>query len=354
MTGIKLAGLALTALRSNFAQLKRPYKLTFAVTYKCQSRCLMCNIWKTKPENELTLQEIREFARKNTGFRWIELTGGEPFLRNDIVDIVKAFREACKGLYIITIPINSLCDSDMLERKIGQILDAGVPRLSITLSLDGYRELHDRLRGVPGNFDRVMNMARKLKEIQTRRKNLFFVFGYTMSKYNEGMLERTYESVRKELPHVTCDDFHVNLGQSSEMYYRNTDASINPERAEIAGELGWLIKKRRFQIGAIPLIEGVFLKKLVDYVSTGKLPMKSRCLDASLFIDNQGNVFPSIMWNRKIGNIRDSGGDLSKMWHGGEAESVRKDVREGREPTAWTACEAYQAIVGNVWSFFSR
>ena len=79
---------------SNFRRLKKPYKLNFAITMWCQSRCLTCNIWQIKPKDELTLDEIREFAKKNTSFRWVGLTGGEPFLRSDIVDIAKAFKES--------------------------------------------------------------------------------------------------------------------------------------------------------------------------------------------------------------------------------------------------------------------
>ena len=103
-------------------------------------------------------------------------------------------------------------------------------------------------------------------------------------------------------------------------------------------------------MGTIPVIENAFLKKLDYYIKTGNTPMKGRSLDASLFLDSYGNVFPSIMWGRKIGNIRDSDYDLSKIWHNAEAEEARKLISEGKEPRAWTACEAYQTLVGNIGS----
>ena len=109
---MKLLGLGMTALKSNFANLEKPYKLTFAITYRCQSRCLTCNIWQMKPTNELGLDEIRKFAMANS-FKWIEITGGEPFLRSDIVEVVKAFLEGSKDLYIVTIPTNSLTSHDL-------------------------------------------------------------------------------------------------------------------------------------------------------------------------------------------------------------------------------------------------
>ncbi len=351
MASTKMISLGLTALKSNFTELKHPYKLTFSISYWCQSRCITCNIWQIKPHGELELKEIQEFARKNNFFKWVEITGGEPFMRNDIVEIVKAFSDNCKDLFVLTMPTNSLCNHDMVINKLKQILDLGIPKVSITLSLDGYREMHDKIRGVPGNFDKVMDMAKRLYELKKEYKSLFFVFGYTMSKFNQGMLEKTYESVKAEVPWVTYNNFHVNVGQISDSYYKNGEMDIRAEKTEMAKEIDFLIKKRRFEFGAIPVIENVFLKNLVKYVNTEKSPMKSRSLDASLFMDSYGNVYPSIMWGRKIGNIRDVEYSLDKMWHDVNAEEVRKIVREGKEPTCWTACEAYQSIVGDVKSF---
>jgi Predicted Fe-S oxidoreductases len=159
----KLIGLGINAAKSNLTELKRPYKMTFAITYRCQSRCLTCNIWQRKPVNELTTDEIREFAKKNNYFRWLEITGGEPFLNSDIVEIVKAFVQNSDGLFILTMPTNSLCNQEMLVGKLKQILDLGIPKVSITLSLDGNRELHDRIKGHPGNFDRVMSWQEGLR-----------------------------------------------------------------------------------------------------------------------------------------------------------------------------------------------
>ena len=344
----KLISLGINAAKSNFTELKRPYKMTFAITYRCQSRCLTCNIWQRKPVNELTTDEIREFAKKNNYFRWLEITGGEPFLNSDIVEIVKAFVQNSNGLFILTMPTNSLCNQEMLVGKLKQILDLGIPKVSITLSLDGNRELHDRIRGIPGNFDRVMSMARRFKELQKEYKNLFFVFGYTMSRLNQGHLEETINDVRKELPWATANNFHVNVGQLSGMYYGNEDMQIAADRESVAKEVKMLLKMRKKEIGMIPIIEGIFLRKLVDYVTTGKSPMRSRSMDVSLFLDSYGNVFPSIMWDKKIGNIRDTGYDLGKIWASPEADDIRKSIKEGKEPDSWTACEAYQTIVGDI------
>ena len=345
---LKLAGLGMSALKSNVSRLRHPYKLNFAITYRCQSRCQACSIWQQKPGKELTLDEITEFAKKNNYFKWVGLTGGEPFMRSDIVEIVEAFRRYSKGLYLVAMPTNSLSDGEMIARKVEQMLESGVPRVIMTLSLDGHRELHDKLRGVSGNFDKVMSLARQLRETQKNYSGLSFLFGYTMSKFNQGALEQTYKAVSSELEGITYNDFHVNIGQVSSIYYNNANTDMRADNAAMADELYQFIRKRKAGIGPVQMIESAYLKRLVKYVRTGRPPMRSRSLDASLFLSSVGEVYPSIMWDRKMGNVRDTGYDLEPIWTSKAADDVRSLIKDGKEPACWTACEAYQSIAGHI------
>ena len=342
--------LANTALKSNFVKLDKPYKLNFCVTYWCQSKCETCNIWQIKPKGELTIEEIREFAAKNTYFKWIELTGGETFLRSDIVEIAKAFKEHSNGLYILTMPTNSLCDHDLVERRLREILSLGIPRVAITVSLDGYRELHDRIRGIPGNYDKAIAMFKRLKELKKEFSNLYFVFGYTLSKFNKGEFQKTFDAVKAEIPDLRYNDFHINLAQISSNYYGNANDDIKVNNQEVVEELESILKKREFGLGAIPMIETAFTRKLVEYAKTGKAPMRSRSMEASLFMDSFGNIYPSIMWDRKIGNIKEVGYDLSRLWNNDIAKEIRNEIKSGKEPSQWTSCEAYQTLTGNMLS----
>ncbi len=343
-------GISLEALKSNFGKLSKPYKLNYAITMWCQSRCLTCNIWEIKPKNELTIDEIRDFASKNTSFRWIALTGGEPFLRSDIVEIVKAFKEHSKGMYMLTIPTNSLCNPDKLEGQMRQILELKIPKVAITLSLDGHGELHDKIRGIPGNYKKVLENYRRFKELKKDHPNFSFFFGYTLSKFNEGQLIKNVEEIRNDIPEIKYSDFHINLGQTSNNYYHNTGNEIKGRGEVVVGDLEQMLKKREFEIGVMPVIERAFLKGLIQFAKTGNQPYKSKSLDASIFIDSWGNVYPSIMWDRKLANLREIGFDLNNMWHSKEAEEIRQLIKEGKEPRQWTSCEAYQTLLGNVQS----
>ncbi len=349
----KMLSLGGTMLKSNIGSLRLPYKLNFSVTYLCQSRCLTCGIWQIRPKGELTIDEIREFIGRNNYFKWAEVTGGEPFLRGDIVEIARAFKENCRSFFILTFPTNSLCDPALLRRRITEILALGIPRVVVTVSLDGNKELHDRIRGVPGNYEKAIGTYRMLQELARTNRGLHFFFGYTMSRFNVGQFQRVFEDVGKDIPGLGVNDFHVNIAQTSENYYKNENDDIRPDKAAAIADLEWIIKHRKFRLDPIALVEDAYLRGLVRFLRKGSSPMKSRALDASLFVDSFGNVYPSIMWDRKLGNIRESAFDLRPIWKGEEAGKVRKEIREGLEPKCWTSCEAYQTITGNILSLIT-
>ncbi len=350
----RMLGLAAIALKSNFTRLALPYKLNFSVTYLCQSRCLTCNIWQIKPKNELRIDEINEIAEKNNYFKWIEITGGEVFLRNDIVDIARAFYKNSKHLYIMTMPTNSLCNPDMEISKIEEILEMGIPRFAITLSLDGYRELHDKIRGINGNYDKVINMYKRLLQLKTKYKNLYFVFGYTLSSMNQGKFFETFNAVKNDIPKIKYNDFHINLGQISSNYYRNDSMQIAPDSNSVSEEISKIVKSREGQFSAIQMIENTFLKNLSKYAATGVPPIKNRSIEASVFLDSYGNLYPSIMWDLKLGNVRENNYSITDILNSKAALDAKKIISDGGDPKHWTSCEAYQSIVGNIPSIFSR
>ena len=341
-------GISYDAFRSNFTRLARPYKLNFAITMWCQSRCLTCNIWELKPKDELRLDEIQQFAKNNNSFRWVGLTGGEPFLRSDIVEIAKAFKENSKGLYLLTIPTNSLCNQDKEIAKIREMLELRIPNVVITVSLDGNREMHDRVRGIPGNYEKAITMFKRLKELKKEHSNLSMVFGYTISRINQGTLESTYTDVKKDIPDITYNDFHINLAQKSDNYYHNADTAILADRSIAANDMKNVLNNMKSDSRLMQSVETKFLNGLINFTKSGVPPLKCRSLDASLFMDSWGNVFPSIMWNYKIANIRDNAYSLDNIWHNEFAENARKMIKEGKDPKHWTSCEAYQSILGSM------
>ena len=103
-----------------------PINLTFSVTNVCQSRCKTCSIWELykeqpqKKNDELTLEEIEKIFRSMGHIYVFNISGGEPFLRSDITEIIKA---ACHHLSpgVVHIPTNAIAQ-ELIERKTKEIL----------------------------------------------------------------------------------------------------------------------------------------------------------------------------------------------------------------------------------------
>src|SRR5438132_698409 len=81
-----------------------PYRISLVTTYHCNFRCEMCSIWQKKSVDEITPAEIDRFFQKWPHFSWVNLTGGEIFMRRDIEDVVAAVRRSCTGLYLLNFP----------------------------------------------------------------------------------------------------------------------------------------------------------------------------------------------------------------------------------------------------------
>jgi MoaA/NifB/PqqE/SkfB family radical SAM enzyme len=119
-----------------------PIGCVAAVTYRCNSRCAMCDIWKQTPAErpELSPEDYRWLP---ASLRSINVSGGEPFLRDDLVEIVRVMREACPRARVV-ISTNGLAT---------QRIVAAVPLMrdvAVRVSVDGVGEAHDTLRGVQG------------------------------------------------------------------------------------------------------------------------------------------------------------------------------------------------------------
>src|SRR5262249_44458847 len=124
----------------------RPLNLTFSVTYRCNARCRTCNVWK-KRVDDLSLAEYkRVFDGIGRTLYWATFSGGEPFIRPDLIDIVLACYERC-GPAIITIPTNGLYQQDILEGVARLSGLAPAAKIIINFSLDGIGPRHDELRG---------------------------------------------------------------------------------------------------------------------------------------------------------------------------------------------------------------
>ncbi|MEM6823814.1 MAG: polysaccharide pyruvyl transferase family protein [Pseudomonadota bacterium] len=143
--------------------LEKPVVLQFPVIDICNSRCQMCRIWENKKSADIAPEELRQ-GLKNPLFsevRSVGLNGGEPTLRADLPEIARVLFETLPKLEFISLITNGYKYKDVIARAaaVGEIAHDHGGALDLMVSLDGAGEVHDRVRGKPGNFERARHVT---------------------------------------------------------------------------------------------------------------------------------------------------------------------------------------------------
>ncbi|MBU5678921.1 MAG: radical SAM protein [Candidatus Aenigmarchaeota archaeon] len=326
-----------------------PYQLNFAITYKCNSRCKFCSIWKIRSKNELTLEEIEKIAKKARFVQWLRLTGGEPFLRRDYSEILKAFYENSSGLCLVSTPTNAIA-SELSYKTIKKVLDFFDGKYIVSISLDGDEATHDTLRGIRGNWRNAVNLYKRLFRLKEKYNDFSVVFGYTIYPENVGLFENAYKAIKKELKEkVTINNFNFNLFEISDFYYHNLGISKTKEYFEAARkEIEKIIKMRKKKISSVDIIQEIYLKLAMRYLKSRRTPIRCNILNLSCFLDPYGNVFPCTIFGENIGNLRENNYDLRKILKSKKVKDIKEKTIRLKCPNCWTPCEAHQLIVSNI------
>lgn len=344
---VRLAKLATRIAASNAGELPLPYRLTYAVTDRCQARCTMCGIWQKPIQNELTIEEIDSLFRKANHFSWINLTGGELLQRPDIRQVIATIIDNSPNLYLLNFPTNGI-QTDEIVSTVAMILEkTRLPRLIVSVSLDGPEELHDRIRGTEGCWRNAIETFRQLRKWRSGRFSVYF--GHTIQTLNLGMFDLTVEAADSRIDNVTVDDFHLNIAHASGHYYDNTATGALPDQESAVREIERIASARtRKPFDPVARIEQSYQRHIRHYLEHGRACYTCQAAAASCFINPVGIVYPCSVFDSPIGSLREYGLDFAALWHSKARTQSRIRIINGHCPGCWTPCEAYQTILANL------
>lgn len=327
---------------ANVGALPLPFKLTYVVTKECHSRCVNCKIWMTQPHDELLLSEIEKLARNSPFLQWIDLTGGEPTDRLDLVDIARAFLAHCPHLLFVHFPTNGL-KPERVDEVCRAIVALRPPKFVVSVSVDGPPKVNDALRGIKGDFALAMETFRRLR----RQKGLDVYMGMTLFPQNAALIDATIAAIHHEIPEFTPGDLHVNLAHRSTHYYGNDKQSPrSPE--EVPALLEHFGRRRGFPMNPFAWVERRYQRLAEDYLRTGLCPQDCGALYTSLYLSETGAVYPCSIWDEPIGNIRDNEYSIVPLLQSARAKELRQRLLKKDCPNCWTPCEAYPTLAANL------
>jgi radical SAM protein with 4Fe4S-binding SPASM domain len=276
---------------------------------------------------------------------WVDLTGGEIFLRPDIDDIFEAVVSGWARLALLHFPTNGF-QTDRIVASVTRLARLpGPARRIVTVSLDGDAALNDEIRGIKGGFGRQIETFRQLRRVP----GIDAALGMTLSTFNLGRFDETFAACVREIPDLTVDDVHLNVAQQSGHYYGNAQSGgFVPSPAEAEAELAHYRSRRGPVRSPQQWLEARYLTHMETFLRTARTPMPCHALRASCFIDPWGVVYPCITYSRPMGRLRDTGMRLEPIWNAASTAAVQAEIWNGQCPQCWTACEAYQSILGNL------
>ncbi|KAA3664226.1 MAG: radical SAM protein [Chloroflexi bacterium] len=143
-------------------KLEKPTTIQFPVNDICNSRCQMCNIWQKRLDYQISPEELSKILINPlfSEVRSVGVNGGEPTLRKDLSDLVDQLFVHLPKLSGISLITNAYQDKTVIERiiDVGNVVKRYNGSLDVMVSLDGFGQVHDIVRGKPGNFDRAVRV----------------------------------------------------------------------------------------------------------------------------------------------------------------------------------------------------
>lgn len=299
----------------------------------------------------MSLEEWRKIFRSlGKAPYWFTFSGGEPFLRSDLVELIKSSYDICQPK-IINIPTNSLLGAEFISEKVKEICRA-CPKADIVLnlSLDGIGEMHDKIRGREGNFEKVIDNYKALKKLDFQ--NLSVGIHSVVSKANFHHIKELYNYVEKELD---PDQYITEIAE--ERKELDTEGMlITPDYKEYSEAIDFLLaklKERRVKkIGK--LTKGFrieYYQMVKDWLIRKEQILPCYAGVASAQINPQGEAWPCCVRANDLGDLKNHDYDFKEVWFGKEADKARKSIKN-KECDCPLANAAYSTMLCNYSTLF--
>lgn len=285
----------------------KPTDASIILTYRCPMRCQMCNIWKypTNRSEEIQAKDLTSLPK----LKFINLTGGEPFIREDLDTIVEECYNHTDRIVIST--------SGWFEDRVIELAKK-FPNIGIRISIEGLSEKNDELRGHDGGFDKGLRTLLSLKKMGVKDIG----FGCTVSNHNSKDMLSLYQlSLSMGMEFATAA-FHNS-------YYFHKEDNLISNKEEVCNDFRQLIEWQLKENNPKSWFRAWFNMGLINYIEGGRRMLPCEAGSANFFIDPWGEVYPcngmeDKFWKLSMGNIHQH--SFNEIWESEQAAIVREKV----------------------------
>ena len=320
-----------------------PFKLTWIVTERCSLRCAPCQLWATSPQDGPDLATCRRVLQANRHLTWLNLSGGDLVERPDAPALLEATARELPDLALLDFPTAGQ-DLPATLAALAPLLDSDIPRVLVSVSLDGPDAVHDRVRRRRGAAAAARATWRRLREI--RRPGFTVVAGMTLSSSNvPAILDGPPEALLP--PDVPPRELHLNLAHHSAHYYRNAQ-DVAPPAAPAQRLIDAVARRRGLPRGPLDWMERRYWRIARRYLQHGDPGTRCGALRGSVFLGPDLAVRPCTIFDRSVGNLADVGYALRRIPELAGARPALDAVEARACPRCWSPCEAFPTLLLNL------
>ncbi len=281
--------------------------------------------------SELSLDEIEQIAHSMGNLLWILFSGGEPFLREDIVEISKIFYKNNKPA-ILTYPTNGLFPDLIKEKTVEILRQCKKSVVVVKLSLDGLGDEHDALRRMPGNFKRLMETYEALGGLLDKYSNLEIGINTLFCSENQYRMTGSNGIIEfvRGLNKVRTHTISMVRGDLKAKHYKNIDLrqydkAIRTLKKNQKGTKeyvysfkGGTLKAAQDNLQRHFIYQTMFQKRRLVPCYAGRL---------NLVLTETGVLYPCELFHRQIGNVRDYDYNIKKILQTQQAKEIIKTIK---------------------------
>lgn len=312
-------------------QLALPVYLVLFVNGVCHAKCLHCFLPSLQDRqaanSKLSLSEIEKLSHHfGPAIYAVLLTGGEPFLREDLGDILDVLSRT-RQLCVIKVATSGFFTDQVVttwERVLAQRRDK---YYGVTISFDGPRKVHDYIRGVPGSFSRAVTTLNQLKRLEQIYKNFEVDVHITVSRFNQDHLDELYDELRGTM-HVGNVICSVIRGEPRDPRAKDLDLSKYFSFSErLADDLssGALAGHLRFSSSSILNAVNIVQRKRIErMLKCRKCISPCNAARLSAVVGSDGQVYACELLSDALGDLRKSDYDLVRIWNSPSAQAIRQ------------------------------
>ncbi|HSV44013.1 MAG TPA: radical SAM protein, partial [Candidatus Bathyarchaeia archaeon] len=287
----------------------------------------------TTNQLELSLEEIRRIARGMKGLLFLLPTGGEPFLREDLAEIIKIFYHE-SGVRNVGIPTNGSRPQECLRLVKDVLSNCPDLDLGIDVSIDGVGQLHDDIRHRPGLFDQATHTFRELRKLKSFYPKFHVNVETTVSAWNQDHLDELFAYLTGVLEADTIFPL-LTRGNPRDPNSKKVDVEKYERYTQ---KLAAAIENQDIRgYDSFPFSDLINAKRVIRHQLIAQTLRENRyqipCLAGHLgaTLLPYGQLLPCEMrLDRVIGNLRDNGYHFRRLWFSQKADEIRNEITASR------------------------